>query len=141
MPKKVITARTLPIALAELDRWSGKLTWELYAEHLAQVLGVKTISRHTLLQYPDIVEAFRLRKQALRDAKTTEAKKSDKTLEGALNEIDALQAKVDRLERQNERLMEQFVRWQSNLYMMPGVDLEKLNQQIDRPLPAINRRE
>lgn len=141
MPKKIITGRTLPIALAELDRWSGKLTWERFGNHLAQVLGVKSISRHTLLQYPELVEAFRLRKQALREAKEAEVKSKDISLESALKEIDALQSKVERLERQNERLKEQFVRWQYNLYMMPGVDLNRLNQQMDRPLPVINRRE
>jgi hypothetical protein len=36
MPKKIITEKTLPLALHELDKWSGKLTWDSYAEQLAK---------------------------------------------------------------------------------------------------------
>ena len=140
MPKKIITPRTLPVALAELDGWSGKLTWELFAQHLAKVLDEKTISRHTLLSYPELVDAFKQRKKAIKEAKENEPHSSDVTLESVLKRIDELEAKNDRLESENERLKEQFVRWQYNLYMMPGVDMDRLNQQVDKPLAQLDRR-
>ena len=140
MPKKIITESTLPIALHEKDKWSGKLTWELYAARLASVLGEKRISRHTLLSYQVLVEAFNDKKNALRSAHESDTHEPDITLEFAKQEIATLEAKVARLEKQNTLLTEQFVRWQHNLYMMPRVDMEKFNVQIDKPLPAVKRR-
>jgi len=62
------------------------------------------------------------------------------TIEFAKQQIATLEAKVTRLEKEIELHREQFVRWQHNLYMMPRVDMEKLNATLDKPLPAINRR-
>ena len=138
MPKKIITEKTLPIALHELDKWIGKLTWNSYAEQLAKVLGEEKISRHTLLSYPALVEAFNDRKDSLKEA--TENKEPDITLDHAKEQIEMLEAKVQRLEKQNEKLLEQFVRWQHNAYMTPGVDMKVLNKQLDKPLPEIDRR-
>ncbi|WP_257266724.1 hypothetical protein [Endozoicomonas sp. ONNA2] len=138
MPKKIITEKTLPLALHELDKWKGKLTWDSFASCLAKVLGEEKISRHTLLSYPALVEAFNDRKKALKDKKE-ETGEPDITLEVALKEIATLKAKVERLEKQNNALLEQFVRWQHNLYAMPGVDMRRLN--LDKPLTGVNRRE
>jgi hypothetical protein len=141
MPKVIITEKTLPIALHELDKWSEKLTWERFAERLAHVLGEKRISRHTLLSYPALVEAFNAKKNELREvAKKEDIGVPDVTLEFAKQQISTLEAKVARLERQVELHREQFVRWQHNLYMMPRVDMEKLNAELDKPLTAVNRR-
>ena len=138
MPKKIITEKTLPLALHELDKWSGKLTWPRYAERLATVLGEEKISRHTLLSYPVLVEAFNDRKESLRGV--AKAEPEDITLEFAKEQITTLEAKVQRLEKQNELLLAQFIRWQSNLNRMPGVDMKKLNENLDKPLPGVNRR-
>ena len=73
MPKVIITDSTIPIALHELDKWSGKLTWELYAERLASVLGEKRISRYTLLSYPVLADAFKQKKNLLRAAPQSSA--------------------------------------------------------------------
>lgn len=141
MPKIIITEKTLPIALHELDKWSEKLTWERFAERLAQALGEKRISRHTLLSYPVLVEAFKVKKAALKEvAQNADSGEPDVTLEFAKQQIATLEAKVTRLEKQIELQHEQFVRWQHNLYMMPRVDMEKLNATLDKPLPEINRR-
>ncbi|WP_108447051.1 hypothetical protein [Halomonas denitrificans] len=140
MPKKIITPQTLLIALEEIDRWSGKLTWELFSQHLAKVLGEKAISRHTLLSYPELVDAFKQRKKSIKVEKENQPVRSDVTLEGAMERIGELEAKNARLVRENERLKEQFVRWQYNLYMMPGVDMFSLSQQLDKPLSQIDRR-
>lgn len=140
MPKKIITENTLPIALHELDKWSGKLTWDLYAERLASALGEARISRHTLLSYPSLVEAFQAKKDALRAAQNSDNVEQNITLDFAKQQIATLEAKVARLEKQNNLFHEQFVRWQHNLYMMPGVDMEKLNAKLDKPLVAVKRR-
>lgn len=140
MPKKIITENTLPIALHELDKWFGKLTWDLYAERLALALGETRISRHTLLSYPSLVEAFQAKKEALRSTQNSDNVEQDITLDFAKQQIAILEAKVARLEKQNNLFCEQFIRWQHNLYMMPNVDMEKLNAQLDKPLVAVKRR-
>jgi hypothetical protein len=119
------------------NKWAGKLTWELQSP--ASVLGEKRISRHTLLSYQVLVEAFN-DKNAPKVSSGIRYHEPDITLEFAKQQITTLEAKVARLEKQNNLLSEQFVRWQHNLYMMPRVDMEKLNAQIDKPLPAVKRR-
>jgi len=138
MPKKIITEKTLPLALHELDKWTGKLTWTSFAEHLAKLLGEEKISRYTLLSYPALVDAFNNRKESLKE--TVNSKEPDITLEFAKEQIAILEVKVQRLEKQNEKLLEQFVRWQHNAYMTPGVDMTVLNKQLDKPLSEVNRR-
>ncbi|NVO05034.1 MAG: hypothetical protein HXX19_03335 [Rhodoferax sp.] len=141
MPKTIITKETLPLALHEIDQWNGKLTWELFAAKLASLLNEKKISRYTLMSYPPLVEAFKAKKDALKDAAITiNGGNPDFTLEFAKDQIVTLEAKVTRLERQVDQFREQFVRWQHNLYMMPGVDMEKLNALIDKPMPAVKRK-
>lgn len=142
MPKKIITEETLKLAVCELDKWSGKLTWELYADKLAQILGVTRISRHTLLSYPMLVQAFNQRKAQLKARRLAclgKENDSDITLEYAKEQIHLLEDKVERLEKLNARLQERFVRWQHNAYMMPGVDMDRLD--FDKPLPKVDRRQ
>ncbi len=141
MPKIIITEKSLPIALHEIDKWFGKLTWERFAERLAIALGEKRISRHTLLSYPVIVEAFNAKKDAQRVAASNlDPGERDITLDFAKQQITILEAKVTRLEKENRLFSEQFARWQNNLYMMPGVDMGKLLDQLNNPLPPVNRR-
>jgi hypothetical protein len=138
MPKKIITKKTLLIAFHELDKWTGKLTWERYSIRLAETLGVKRISRHTLLSYPSLVEAFKNRKSNLKEVQVETL--NDMTLNEARGYIDTLEAKVQRLELQVERQYEQFVRWQHNAYMLSNVDMKELNRVLDKPLTKLNRR-
>jgi len=137
MPKKIITVKTLPRALSELDSWQGKLTWELYAAKLANIFGEKKISRYTLMSYPAIVEAFNSRKEGIKQE--NENSDSDITLELAKHQIETLEAKVKRLEEQNSKLLEQFTRWLHNSYMA-GVDMKLLKERLDNPLPGVDRR-
>ncbi len=139
MPRTFVTEKTMPVILHELDRWKGKLTWDLFTVRLAKVLGEESIGRHALLKYPQIVQAFNDRKAALKEkAKTTAT--SDFTLEAALSEIEVLKAKNDRLEKLNALYKEQFVRWLENLRAMPNVDLVRLSKLLDKPLPKVDRR-
>lgn len=141
MPKKIITEKTMPIVLHELDKWSGKLTWERFADRLAHCLGEERISRHTLLSYPSLVEAFNAKKDALRESVLiADSSVPDVTIEFAKQQIATLEAKVMRLEKQIDLHREQFVRWQHNFYMMPLVNMENLDLMLDRPLPQVKRR-
>ena len=135
MPKQIITKASLPKILRELDRWEGKLTWSLFCERVAKVLGVPSVSKHTMYLYPAITENFQQRKQDLRDQSTLVP--TDFTLECAKRRIAELEAQVMRLEEANISLLDQFRRWQYNAYIS-SVRMETL--EFDAPLPAINRR-
>jgi len=139
MPKIVITEKNLPLAVHMLDKWTGKLTWASYADKLSEKLGVGSISRHTLIGYPAIKQAFDSKKKQLRDLAVQGVEGGDATIELLKSQRVTLEAKVRRLEEENAKYKEQFVRWQYNLHMMPGVNLEKLNNKIGDPLPALNR--
>jgi fructosamine-3-kinase len=128
----------MPVILNEIDKWQGKLTWELLSERLVKVLHEKSICRHTLIKYGTITDAYNLKKGRLRKS-VEEEKTEDLTLKMALAEIETLKAKIQRLERKETLFHEQFVRWGENLRKMPGVDMKRLKEQLDRPLPEVNR--
>lgn len=134
MPKIVITKATLPKILRELDRWEGKLTWPLFCARVASVLGVGSISKHTMYLYPTIKERFQQRQRDLRDAR--DALPRDFTLDAAIRRMTELEAQVRRLELTNTLLLDQFRRWQYNAYAN-NVRMDAL--QLDRPLPALDR--
>jgi len=139
MPKIVITEDNLPLVLHTLDKWTGKLTWASYTDRLSEILGVESISRQTLLNYPAIKRAFDLKKEQLKNTANQKEIDVNSTLELLKSQKATLEAKVSRLEDELNMYKEQFVRWQYNLYMMPGVNLEKLNNKIDSPLPSLDR--
>lgn len=134
MPKKIVTRTTLPKILRELDRWEGKLTWPLFCERVAKLLGVESISKHTMYQYPAIKQAFQQRQQSLREARGS--KPHDYTLEVAMKRIADLEAEVKRLEETNNLLLDQFRRWQYNAYSF-NVRMDSLDW--NKPLPRIDR--
>ena len=120
--------------MRELDRWQGTLTWEPFCERVAKVLGVPSISKHTLYLYPAIKERFKQRQLDLRAAK--EVTPRDYTLEHAAKRIADLEAQVKRLEETNTLLLVQFRRWQYNA-LAKNVRIEP--DQWNKPLPAVNR--
>jgi len=134
MPKKIITRATLPKVMRELDRWEGKLTWPLFCERVAKVLGVSSISKHTMYLYPAIKERFQQRQQDLRE--TRDLLPRNYTLDAAIRRIADLEAQIKRLEDTNNLLLDQFRRWQYNAYAN-NVRMDLL--ALDKPLPDVNR--
>ena len=132
MPKRIVTRASLPKIMRVLDRWEGKLTWPIFCAEVARVLGVGSVSRHTLVRYDAIQHRFRVRQQELRDAAGREPR--DYALEAAKRRICDLEAQVRRLEDTNLLLLEKFQRWQYNAYAH-NVRME----QLDAPLPAVDR--
>ncbi len=120
--------------MRELDRWDGKLTWPLFCERVANVLGVGSVSKHTMYLYPAIKERFQQRQIDLRNVRDELPR--DFTLDAAIRRIADLEAQVNRLEQTNSLLFDQFRRWQYNAYAN-NVRMDLL--LWEKPLPRVDR--
>lgn len=117
-----------------LDGWSGKLTWDLLIISIARHLK-GSYTRQALHKHERIKRAFMLRKQIL--STSVGAKKVvSPELQVANDRIARLEGENGRLQMENDRLLEQFVRWAYNAYSR-GLD----EQFLSRPLPVINRQQ
>lgn len=118
-----------------LDGWSGSLTWDALIDSIEKHLFVR-YTRQALHKHVRIRDAFTLRKKTLSSEKPRSPKAaSSPELELAWQRIDRLEAENKRLELENTRLLEQFVRWAYNANTR-GLDANFLNQ----PLPPISRK-
>ena len=150
MPKHIVTDDVRSVVLSMIDSWQGKLSWKLLCERVSRECALDaTISRHTLLTYPDIELAFKIKKDWLRNNPETSSVPNDLQLRDAYKQIEKLKAEVLRLKSENTALTEQFIRWQYNLYLMGhrmnelngglpnGTDMEALKERLDiHPLPS-----
>lgn len=137
MKPKLITENDLDMIEDILQKWSGKLTWDKFAVRVAAALDRDSVSKFTLMGYPEIKQAFNRRKETLKEAKSQVIEAlGDVTIDMLINENAELRNQIHHLEKElkaKETLwVEQYRRWQYNLSMMPNVDLS----QLDQPLPA-----
>lgn len=137
MKPKLITENDLDMIEDILQKWSGKLTWDKFAVRVAAALDRDSVSKFTLMGYPEIKQAFNRRKETLKEAKSQViGTLGDVTIDMLINENAELRNQIHHLEEElkaKETLwVEQYRRWQYNLSMMPNVDLS----QLDQPLPA-----
>lgn len=116
-----------------LDGWSGSLTWDKLINEIELHLKDK-YTRQTLAKHTRIKSAFDLTKKRISDEPDTNSKSSVEIQ--VLNQVIAkLEAKNERLNRENQDLLAQFARWAYNSYAK-GVTKEEL----DCALPKIDRR-
>lgn len=127
-----LTHERIELILSTIDGWKGKLTWVLLLEAVEKATGI-AYSRFTLFEYPEIANAYTLKKEALRG--TFESKQSlprDERVRAALQQVERLQATVDRLKNENMLLKEQFVTWALNAERK-GVTMMMLNAPLPMP--------
>ena len=139
MKHKFIDVKEMKIIESILNKWSGKLTWDLFAVSVARALDKPSISKFTLMSYESVKQAFNLRKKTLREAKSTViASMGDVTIDMLIKENEELRSQISHLKKlleEKESLWaDQYRRWQYNLSQMPNVDLATL----DRPLHQKN---
>ncbi len=140
MTKHVRAKNLTDSAIAEivriLDGWSTKLTWELLIGKIEQRLRVR-YTRQALFQHDRISLAFATRKEALTKGVGSRPKtSSNPELEKTIERLELLKAENERLEAENNRLLEQFWRWAYNASTR-GLSAEFLNQQP----PAVDRQQ
>ena len=131
-----LTNERIAVILETLDAWKGKLTWELLLDAVQVSTGFR-YSRFTLAEYPEIANAFSFRKEALRGALPHQrGEPRDERVRAALAQAERYKAKADRLEAENQLLIEQFVTWAINAERK-GVTMMMLNAPL--PLPPRDR--
>jgi hypothetical protein len=116
-----------------LDGWAGKLTWDLYLEALTLDLGHR-YTKAAMLRHPRIKDAWGHAKERCRDYVESQSKAPEVALADSRQR--ELEARVERLTRENNKLLEQFVRWAHNATRR-GMSLEDL----DRPLPYVKTKD
>lgn len=139
MKHKFIDVKEMKIIESILNKWSGKLTWDLFAVSVARALDKPSISKFTLMSYETVKQAFNLRKKTLREAKSTViVSMGDITIDMLIKENEELRSQISHLkqllEEKESLWADQYRRWQYNLSQMPNVDLATL----DRPLHQKN---
>lgn len=127
-----LTQERLQLVLDILDGWKGKLTWELLIEAIEKATGIR-YSRFTFAEYPQIANAFSLKKDTLRGTwKSPGNEPRDERVRAALEQVERYKFKVQRLEEENRLLLEQFVTWAHNAERK-GVTLLMLNAPLPKP--------
>lgn len=127
-----LTEERLNVVIDKLDGWTGKLTWDLLLNAVAEATG-DLYSRFTFAEYPQIADAFALKKDALRGTwKGEPGQPKDARVRAAIEQADRYRFKVERLERENQLLLEQFVTWAVNAERK-GVTMDMLNAPLAKP--------
>jgi hypothetical protein len=119
-----------------LDGWTGPLSWEALIDRIETQLHSR-YTRQALYKHERIRQAFSLRRTIGGEAIVSK-RLGPASLERQrhLQRIDRLTAENQRLERENNQLLEQFARWLYNAHAR-GLDENFLNQ----PLPPLQREE
>lgn len=127
-----LTSERIATVVEMLDEWKGKLTWELLLDAVEASTGYR-YSRFTFAEYPEIANAFSLRKDALRGTLPRErGQPRDERVIAALAQADRYRVKAERLEAENQLLTEQFVIWAINAERN-GVTMDMLNAPLPKP--------
>jgi hypothetical protein len=122
--------------VAILDGWSGVLTWN----GLIDVVDRRLFARYTrqaLHRHERVRQAFSMRKAAMADGSRGDdagAPSFSPELDAAMMRISRLEKENARLANENDRLLEQFIRWAYNAHTR-GLDQHFLN----RSLPRVDR--
>lgn len=129
-----LTEQNIQDIVEILDYWSPneKLTWERLCKTIeVQLELVPAPTRQTLQKFARIKNAYDLGKKSPAAFKILKAKqqKLPASLKIAQVKIESLESKLERLEKENSMLLEQFVVWQYNAHKY-GVSIGQLNDPM-----------
>lgn len=129
-----LTDHDIERILGVLDGWSGKLTWTLLTDEIENRLK-EHYTRQTLASYNRIQSTYTLVKERLKDEIAEELNTTPESMAVLIQQNKRLEAEVDRLHRENNELLAQFITWSRNAYMR-GLTIDDLNKPL--PLPPRN---
>ena len=129
-----LTDANIEKAVLVLDGWAGNLIWDRYLVILELEIGHK-YTKAAMLRQPRIKAAWDLAKARARESAPAIGH-GDVALTLSAKRIEQLEDRVERLQKENNQLLEQFVRWAHNA-VRHGLALKDL----DRPLPVSIRKE
>ena len=142
MPKIVVTKENISEILHVIDAWQSKLTWPLLCEEVKAMLGLDDVTRQTLSGYKEIQEAYTVRKQLLREKPATVTSPKDSNADYWKNQVEGLEAELQRANTTIEKYKQRFVLWQHNAYKH-GIRMDSLDDaldMLDNPMTEIKRR-
>jgi len=125
-----LTPETIEKAVRLLDAWVGKLTWDRYLSVLEGDIGHK-YTKAAMLRQPRIADAWSLAKERSQEAAGSEGY-GHTPLALAKQRIKERDNTIERLTRENEKLLKQFVRWAHNASVR-GLTPADLDKPIDLP--------
>ncbi|MDC6491357.1 hypothetical protein EIG75_12595 [Pseudomonas syringae] len=128
---KHLSPKDLDLIVSLIDGWEGKFAWEALCDAIEPLIGTRP-TRQTLNSHEKIKSAFTHHKGRLKSGFVST--KRPASLSIAEQRIRRLEAENNRLERENARLLERFMRWQYNAHKF-NVSEDKL----DAPLPFVDR--
>ncbi len=132
MMSKKLTKKDKVLIINTIIGWSEPgITWEELCKECSTFLDHKP-SRQSLSYHKDVNEAFRSKKDGIKNNQNNFKKPSSLAI--ASQRIFNLESKNRLLEEENRNLKQQFVLWQYNAYK------HNINKNIlDEPLPPVDR--
>ncbi|MDO3659161.1 hypothetical protein [Acinetobacter genomosp. 15BJ] len=130
-----LTKEKIDIALSLLDSWVGKLTWDRFLALLELDVGHK-YTKAALLRHPKFKKNWDSKRWIKNDESDVNNSYGFKGLNSALAKIDKLENTIERLEKENNLLIEKFVVWATNA-ANKGITLDELN----KPIPTNSNKE
>ncbi|EDJ1207454.1 hypothetical protein VRL91_000860 [Salmonella enterica] len=129
---KKLTKKEKTLIINTILGWSEQtITWEDVCNECTCFLNCKP-SRQVLSYHKDINEAFKSKKNGIKNNQNQFKKPSSLTL--ASQRIFHLESKIKLLEMENQNLKQQFITWQYN------ASKHNITKNIlDEPLPQIDR--
>lgn len=129
-----LSDKAIDKAVQVLDGWVGKLTWDLYLAVLAVEIGHK-YTKAAMLRQPRIRATWDHAKDRAQEEAPVRGHGNVAMAQSA-KRIRELEQRVERLKRENNELLEQFVRWAHN-----ATRRGMTQQDLDKPLPVAIRKE
>jgi hypothetical protein len=131
MARRHLTNHDIQILVDLVDGWDGRLTWDSLCDRARELFGFRP-TRQTLNAHLAVKSAFNAKKNYIKMGPAPSRRPS--SLSYAEQRIRKLESEVERHKFENERLIEQFIRWQYNAEKR-GITKAILDEQ----LPVIDR--
>ena len=124
-----LTGQDIEDIVGILESWAGKLTWELLIDELLRRWN-RRYTRQALDRHSFVKRAFFGAKLRLRKSPANLKRQGPIELWKTRERIKRLEAELDRVKGENNRLVEKFLRWSSNAFAAGMSEAE-----LEKPLP------